>query len=472
MSSPDQASLQQWVREAAERLGVPGVAVGIYHAGQEQYAYHGVTSVENPLAVDADTLFQFGSTGKTFTATAVMRLVDQGRVDLGATVRTYLPEFRLKDESVASEVTILHLLNHTAGWSGDVFETTGDGDDALARYVERMAEVDQVTPLGATVSYNNASLSIAGRVIEKVTGQAFEQAIKELIFEPLGLVHCYFFPTDIMTRRFAVGHNQHADGTIAVAHPWALPRNSNPAGGISSNAGDLVAWARFHLGDGTARDGARVLSESLLRQMQAPSVESAGSAIGDAVGISWMLRDVGGVRTVGHGGDTLGQHSSFVMIPERDFALTGLTNCGPNGNALLDELTRWAFEAYVGVVDRDPEPLRLDAAALADYVGTYETVAATAAITVDGDRGGLVLTAEIKPEALAKLMDSGEDPPDNPPFPVGILPGPGDRYVVTDGPAKGMKGYFVRGSDGRVESVHVGGRLATRVQEQAGDGAG
>ena len=101
---------------------------------------HGVTSVENPLPVDEHTLFQFGSTGKTFTATAIMRLVDQGRVDLDATVRTYLPELTLSDESVAGAVTVLQLLNHTAGWSGDVFDNTGDGDDALARYVELMAD--------------------------------------------------------------------------------------------------------------------------------------------------------------------------------------------------------------------------------------------------------------------------------------------------------------------------------------------
>jgi CubicO group peptidase (beta-lactamase class C family) len=466
----DQPTLQEWVTAAAERLEVPGVAVGVYHAGEEHYAYHGVTSLENPLPVDEHTLFQFGSTGKTFTATAIMRLVDQGRVELDATVRTYLPELKLKDEDVARHVTVLHLLNHTAGWSGDVFDNTGDGDEALARYVELMADVEQVTPLGAEVSYNNASLSIAGRVVERVTGKTYEQAIKELIFEPLGLDHCFFFPNEIMTRRFVAGHHQHADGSITVARPWALARSGNPAGGISSNAGDLIAWARFHLGDGRAADGSEVLPEKLLAQMKEATVETPGSALGDAIGISWMLRDVDGVRIVGHGGDTMGQHSTFDMVPERQFAIAGLTNCGPNGNQLLDELGRWALEAYIGVVDRDPEPLTLDAEQLADYAGTYETIAATAHVTLDG-KGGLELKAEIKPETLAKLVEEGEEPPDDsPPFPLGILPGPGDRYIVTDGPAKGMKGYFVRDSDGSIESVHVGGRLATKVARSI-DGA-
>src|SRR3954467_3679442 len=185
------AVLQEKLTELAEALEVPGVAVGVLIDGEEHYAFHGVTSIENPLTVDENTLFQFGSTGKTFTATAMMRLVEQGKVDLDAPVRTYVPELRLKDEEVAQQVTVRQLFNHTAGWEGDLMDNTGDGDDALAKYVERMSKLEQVAPLGSTVSYNNASLSLAGRVIEKVTGQTFEQAIRDLLLEPLGLDHTF-----------------------------------------------------------------------------------------------------------------------------------------------------------------------------------------------------------------------------------------------------------------------------------------
>ena len=107
--------LQTQVRELAEELGIPGVAVGVFHDEQERYAFHGVTSVENPLPVDGSTLFQFGSTGKTFTSVALLRLVDAGKVDLHAPVRTYVPELELRDPEVAEAVTVLQLLNHTAG---------------------------------------------------------------------------------------------------------------------------------------------------------------------------------------------------------------------------------------------------------------------------------------------------------------------------------------------------------------------
>jgi CubicO group peptidase (beta-lactamase class C family) len=461
----NQDELQAHVGEVAEALEVPGVAVGVYHAGEEHYAFHGVTSIENPLPVDANTLFQFGSTGKTYTATAIMRLVERGDLDLNERVRTYLPELRLKDESVAEQVTLLHLLNHTAGWEGDLLDNTGDGDDAIAKYVELMADIEQVTPLGSTVSYNNASLSVAGHVIAKVTGKTYEQAMKELIFEPLGLSMTFFFPNDIMTRRFVVGHNQHPDESITVARPWALARAGWPAGGMSATARDQIAWARFHLGDGTADDGTRVLSEELLRKMQQPTVEMPGSALGDAVGISWMLRDVDGVRVVAHGGDTIGQHSMFEMIPERDFAVISMTNCGPNGGQFNEDVVKWAFEHYLGVVEQDPEPVELSEEELAPYTGHFETIAATCDITVDAGR--LLLQADLKPETRAKLEEAGEDIDTPEPFPLGILPG-GDRYIITDGPAKGMKGYFARDAAGNVEAVHVGGRLATKTAVPAG----
>jgi CubicO group peptidase (beta-lactamase class C family) len=462
----DQGGLRARVAETAEGLAVPGVAVGVYHAGHEQYAFSGVTSIENPLAVDERTLFQIGSTGKTYTATALLRLVERGLVDLDAPVRRYVPELRLKDEGVAAAVTVLQLLNHTAGWQGDLMEGTGDGDDALARYVQKMADLEQEFPLGTSVAYNNASLSLAGRIIEKLTGKTYEQAMRELIFEPLGLEQSFFFPNEIMTRRFAVGHSQRADGTISTARPWALPRNANPAGGISATAPDQIAWARFHLGDGRAPDGTRVLAGEWLERMRQPTVQTPGSALGDAIGISWMLRDVDGVRLVSHGGDTLGQHSAFVMVPEREFAIAIATNCGPNGSQLNEELVRWALEAYLGVVDRDPEPVALSPEDLAEYAGTYETIATVSRISAEG--GGLLLEVEIKPEALAQLVEAGEEPPAaQPPFPLGMLPGPGDRYIVSDGPAKGMRGYFVRDASGAIESVHVGGRLATRTAVSA-----
>ena len=453
--------LQEIVTEHAERIGVPGVAAGVFIDGREEYAFHGVTSVENPLPVDENTLFQFGSTGKTFTGTAIMRLVEAGKIDLAAPVRRYVPELVLSDEAAAATVTVLQLLNHTAGWAGDYLGSANDqGDDALASYVGKMATLAQERPPGTGVSYNNASLSLAGRVIERVTGQRFEDAISELILTPLGMDHSFFFPTDVMTRRFAVGHTQGPDGAFTVARPWALPRSGAPAGGITANAADQVAWIRFHLGDGTAADGSKVLSQELLDLMKEPTAHMPGSAIGDHVGIGWLLHDVDGVRIVGHGGSTIGQESAFLMIPERSFGIAVLTNADSAGGELNHAVTRAAQEHYAGVVETDPEPTTRSAELLEEFTGDYDTIAMSLHLTAAD--GGLVAETTAKPSFLAELGVPA-DAFVQPPMPIGMIGDEGDRFVIADGPGKGMKGYFVRDADSRISAVHLGGRLAARV---------
>ena len=173
-------ALDERIEAAMKRFRVPGVAVGVYWQGREHLRGFGVTNVAHPLAVDADTLFRIGSTTKTFTGTAMMRLVEQGKVDLAAPARTYLPDFTLADEAVAKSVTVRGLLNHSAGWLGDDYADYGRGDDALQRFVAEMKRLPQLTPFGQVLGYNNAAICAAGRVIEVVTGKPYEVALKEL----------------------------------------------------------------------------------------------------------------------------------------------------------------------------------------------------------------------------------------------------------------------------------------------------
>lgn len=456
----DEKQLQEAVNEAADRFDVPGVSVGVYHQGEEHYGFAGVTSVENPLPVDDKTLFQFGSTGKTYTATAIMCLVEAGTVELDAPVRRYLPELKLQDEAVAEAVTVKHLLNHTAGWSGDFMEDTGEGDDALRIYVEKLADIDQVTPLGAGVSYNNASLSLAGRVIEVVTGETYEAAIKSLLLDPIGMDQTFFFTNEIMTRRFVVGHMKQDDGSFAVVRSWGMARSGAPAGGMSATAADQIKWARFHLGDGTAADGKRVLSAESIRLMQQPTAEMRGAAIGDYVGISWLMRDIDGVRVVGHGGTTIGQHSSFEMVPERGFAVISMTNAG-TGPEFNDHIVRWALRSYVDVKWEDPEPVTLGDAVLGQYEGTYETIASVMDITAEN--GQLKVKVGVKPAIRAQFPELAAEADKQPPMVFGLLGEEGDQYILVSETGRGMRGYFGRDESGAVNSVHVGGRLAMRT---------
>ena len=346
--------LSHVVQTNALELSIPGVAVGVWADGEESYACHGVTSLDNPLPVDPDTLFELGSATKPFTATALMRLVARGQVELDAPVRRYIPELRLKDERAAAKITVLNLLNHTAGLDWALLADTGDGDDALAAYVARLDELKLIAAPGIRASYSQSGYNLAGRIIEKVTSLTYENAVASLLLLPLGLAHSFFLDSAIMTRRFAVGHNPDANGRLAVARDWKRWRSNNPGGGLVSSASDQLRWARFHLGDGRAESGEQVLPVKMLQQMKEPTVELRGSTLGDAFGICWFLRDIDGVRTVGHGGSAHGQFAELLIVPERNFAVVSLANAGPNGIPFNQAVVRWALQHYLGVVDRDP----------------------------------------------------------------------------------------------------------------------
>jgi CubicO group peptidase (beta-lactamase class C family) len=451
-------TLSDFVEATAKEFGIPGVAVGVWADGREVYACHGVTSVDNPLPVDTGTLYQLGSVTKTYTATALMRLAADGRIELEAPVRRYVPELVLADERAAAEVTVLNLLNHTSGLGWDLLVDTGEGDDALAAFVAKMAELEQIAPLGARATYSQAGYGLAGRVIETVTGLTYERAVASLLFEPLGLSHSFFMPGDVITRRFAVGHNRGEDGTLAVARMWRGPRARNPGGGLASSAADQLRWARFHLGDGRTESGVRVLPAEALQRMKEPTVALRGSTLGDAFGICWFLRDVDGVRTVGHGGSANGQFAELLIVPERHFAVVALANAGPDGIPCNRAVVRWALEAYLGVVDRDPEPLPDDPARTQEVVGSYEIDAMTLTIRTDG--AGLTLEVGIKPEIRAAKT---ELPPDYAPAAIGLLPGDADEYVVTEGGLTGQRGFFTRDERGAVVGVDLAGRLFRRI---------
>ncbi|WP_152360257.1 serine hydrolase domain-containing protein [Microlunatus speluncae] len=447
-----QGILEDEVAEAARELGVPGVAVGIDHGGEREIVTYGVTSVDHGQPVDEATLFQIGSTAKTFTATAIMVLVEQGRVELDQPVRRYVPELRLQDHGTAETLTVGHLLNHTAGWDGgDTWVDTGEGDDALERAAALLADLPQQFAPGTGASYNNAAFVLAGRVVEKVTGTTFERALAELILNPLGLTRTLTSLNSIMTEPFAAGHraNGATDGQVSVTRPWSDPRGYIPAGArFASSLGDQLSWARFQLGDGRSAAGTRLLAADRLRSMHHPTT-SHEILPGVGVGIGWMLRAIEGVRLVEHHGDVAGQHSSVTVLPERDFAIVVLTNATPNGRELAERILRRVLETRLGLVERPPEQLRLGPDELAPYVGIYRTDGIELRVVVGGT--GLIIHGTVS---------DGDGPGETLEFPIGMLAE--ERFRVIGGPFEGLQGEFVREGGAVVAARHVG-RLVPRV---------
>lgn len=446
------------VTESMQRLRVPGVAVGIYNKGQEYTAGFGVTNINHPLPVDSDTLFQIASISKTFTATTTMRLVEQGKLDLDTPLKTYLPELKLADPDVTEKVTLRHVFTHRGGWTGDYFGDFGRGDDALAKNVASMADLEQLTPLGYTFSYNNAGYALAARSIEVVTGKPFEHVVKELVLEPLGMNRTFYFTEDVVPHRFAVGHVVHFDETrpTEVAEPWAWPRTSAALGGLISNVKDLLRYARFQMGDGSVEgpDGQKIqiLKPETMRMMQ--SKQAPGGGPGESMGIAWMLREVGDIKLFGHGGAAHAQMSILQMAPNQDFAITVLTN-GSIGTNVYGDIVKWAFETFLGVPDEEAKHLQLDSEELSSYAGEYE--ATLTHLNIELRDGQLWVQAEpLKP------FPGGTKKGPTPPEVRLAFTGP-DVVVSLDFPSKGAAGEFLRDENGAITWFRFGGRIHKRL---------
>lgn len=445
------ATIQEWL----VTLEVPGVAVGVIAGGKEYSAGFGVTNIDHPLEVDAETLFQIGSIGKTYTATTIMRLVDAGLIDLDAPVRTYLPEFQVADEAVAEAVTVRQLLNHSAGWLGDVFTDTGNGDDAIALYVEQLSENPQIAPLGEYFSYNNSAFITAGRIIEAVTGQTYLKALTEQVLEPLGLERTFLYPDQVMTEAFATGHTGAVstfEGDLVVAQPWALPRAVTPAGNHIASIQDLLRYARFHLGDGTDVDGNVVLQPATMAAFSTPTV--AGGAVGDVVidglAVAWMIREIDRTLVQQHGGSTNGQEALLVLVPERQFALGLLTNA--SGGAVLNAIVSgWALERYLGLSVPEPAPIELSPSDLGQYLGRYG----------DGSGGPTFVIGEADGALTATMLIPavGDTPADGP------LEFVGDDLVQIAIWGLPLLADFVRTETGEVGWFRFSGRLQPRVDD-------
>jgi CubicO group peptidase (beta-lactamase class C family) len=455
-------ALDEKIRAGMRKYAIPGVALGVLYRGREYVRGYGVTNVDYPVAVDGDTVFRVASNTKTFTGTTVMRLVEQGRLDLDATVRSYLPDLRTSDPSVADTVTLRQLLNHTAGWWGDYFADTGQGDDALARYVAKLVDDPQLTPVGEVFSYNNAALAVAGRVIEVVTGTPYEQAVRDLLVDPLGLAHSRFFTDEIVGFNVAAAHNV-VDGR-AVVEPsfYHLPRAVNPAGGLISSARDMLRYARFHLGDGTVPDdGTPLLTARSLRAMRShPGPGGTLLVELDGMGVTWMLRPTAeGIRVVQHGGDLAGQHSGFLMVPDRGFVLVMLTN-SEGGPELLTEFFAddWALRRYAGVSNLPAVPQTLTPSELAPYEGRYIYLYSN----LDGSSGELELTIVGKNGQLAVEAENTVL------FRLAFYRRDYVLQLDADGTSTSTRADFVRGADGQVAWLRTGGRLVRHALTHLG----
>jgi CubicO group peptidase (beta-lactamase class C family) len=320
------------------------------------------------------------------------------------------------------------------------------GTETLAHFAATtMPELPQLAPPGEVWSYNNAGFTLAGRLIEAVTGQSIHDAVRSLVFQPLGLTRAFTRLEDVVTHRFSVAHRTQ-NGTAVVSRPYSRS-SSVTAGGVSMSLNDVLTYAAFHLGDGTAR-GQRVLARASLERMRTPRVRKVGTD--EEMGLGWHLRKVGGVMTAAHGG-TLGHILLLELVPERNLAFAILTNHA-DGWRLIQDVERTALRVLEGMT-LDPAqsighrglnetmpdaPLMKTPPDLTPYVGTYS-------------RPPTMTSHRVRAEGGQLMLDNSA---------LGFYAV--DRAIVTSGSGRGNPVEFIRDAAGAVRWVRVVGRVARR----------
>ncbi len=451
--------LKPRLAELIAKHKVPGAAIGVLHNGEVSEAAAGVINLNTGVEATTDTLWQIGSMSKPWTATVVMQLVDEGRLDLDAPVRDVITDFKVVDEDVAAKVTLRHLLAHTSGIDGDHFQDFGRGDDCLEKYVAATATLNQTHPMGATMSYCNTGFSIAGRMIELITEKVWDQAMREMLYAPLGLTRTVTLPEEALLHRTAVGHIKLTPkDPETVAPMWMLPRVCGPMGLINSTVGDVLVWAKMHMDGGKAPDGTQVLSEKSVLAMQEPQIAVPDPyTLGSHWGVGWILFDWDGHRLYGHDGNTIGQSAFLRIAPDANLAITLLTN-GGEAHDLYVELYGELFKELAGITlppfPTAPEtPLEMD---LTPYAGTYERLSVK--IELEPKDGQLVGTTTLS-GPLASMLP-------NPVQPIVLTP-VNDTTFLSSSPeepdATPTPAVFYDFADGKPSYLHMGARTHPRV---------
>lgn len=299
---------------------IAGAAVAVVKDGQLFFAKgYGYADVEHAIPVDAaQTLFKIGSLTKLFTWTAVMQLVEQGKLDLDADINTYL-DFSIPD-TYPQPITLAHLMAHTAGFEdlhADLVKLD-EADLAPPRAWLTSHVPARVRPPGDVAAYSNYNAALAGYIVARVSGQSYSEYVQEHILTPLGMNRTtaqYPTPPELRGQE-SLGY-RYEDG-YQVFPQLLTPEDLFPAGVMRASATDMARFMIMHLHDGffgDAATGIRVLNAATARQMHGTLFAPHPRILGNAYG--FFEFDDNGQRVIGHSGSGEPMESMLLLLPDR-----------------------------------------------------------------------------------------------------------------------------------------------------------
>jgi CubicO group peptidase (beta-lactamase class C family) len=425
----DDAAIDAYLQQAVADLGIPGLAFALVRGDSAPHVLVVGSADDSGRPITSDTPFMLASVSKAFAATAVLQLVEAGRIDLDAPVRRYLPWFRVADERASNDITVRSLLEQSSGL------TTRDGtapiaandqaDDALERSVRSFATSELAFAPGDGYQYSNANYDTLAEIVQTVAGIPYDQYLERHIYGPLGMTHSHATATAARADGLAEGSYEWL-GSVWRSTSMPLPRSMPGSATTFSSIDDMTRWIAVNLGGGTL-DGAQILSAdgmATLHQGANPTDEFHAYAMGWQVRPLWEALGLGneGPGSSGpsanglddtvalpllieHGGSWANGHTYVGLAPAAGWGFALLVNAGDEASHKLDTLEANVLRLLAG---REPAP----PGAVSDLLVAwrYVLVAGLLALELVSLAWSLLTIRRMRRSVIARPADESDRP--------------------------------------------------------------
>jgi CubicO group peptidase (beta-lactamase class C family) len=371
---------------------VQGLSIALVDDQQVVWAEgFGLADVKGKIPADADTIYRVGSVSKLFTATAVMQLVEQGKMRLDDPLVKYVPDFTLRTRfEGAPPITLRHILTHHSGIPADHEGMWTKNPQPLKSLPALLKDEYAAFPPDTVFAYSNLGVSLLGLAVQNAGGREFAAHMRQAVLAPLGMEHAAFATTIPTVPPAARAYN----GSEEKPEP---PLRDIPAGGLNASVNDMSRFIRMVLADGVS-DGHRIIQPETLHEMLRPQNDAVLLDQGFKIGLGWMLGGLGGVniKNVGpvahHGGATIYHRAQLIVLPQVKLGIVVLANSSGGQqvvNKIATDTLKLAVETKTGRKQPEAEPVItgkfLTREELHAYEGSYATLAGFGKMTADGD---------------------------------------------------------------------------------------
>ena len=322
--------LDSLLRKTLSDFSMAGVSVSVRDGEKEYHSASGLSNIEAGISSSPDTVYGIASSSKAFTATGIGILADRGLLDLDDTVIKHLPDFRMYDPYVTENLTIRDILCHRCGLPRHDFMLELRADDGPEEIVHALRCLKPAHPFRYRFNYQNHMFGLAAFLVEKISGESFEDFITENIFRPLGMDSSYVFGDRLAddTPVKSVPYSFSSGKFTRV--PWNYGHPDTGAGCVYSSTRDMLKWLRFRI-----KGDERLLSDSMRRELQSPQMLIKPGELtafdcpektSSAYGMGWLIESYQGFTIIHHSGAINGYRSGQLFVPEKDIAISILTN--------------------------------------------------------------------------------------------------------------------------------------------------